>query len=138
MVQTLKYNLKPLYISKKLHQDTVISLLNAKNNSVAYRMYCIANDIIERQELFELISDDYFITSAIITKPALICDAKEQSILFKIKKTTPYYKIKVIITDKKSGKNVFNFQHITSNQKHIYNLIPRLEDKINTIWKAKN
>jgi len=138
MVRILPYKLKDLYIDKKLHVDTVTVLLKNSNPFTSYRMYCIANDIIERQELFELEDEKYSITSSIITKPALHGEAKEQSFLFKIKKQTPYYKVKATVTENSSRLEIFRFEYTTSNQKEIYNLIPKLQNKINKLWIVKN
>ena len=65
MVKSLKVNLNDLYIEKKLHHDTLVKILGDNNPLVLFRMYCIANEIKERQELFEIDNKDYFMLSSI-------------------------------------------------------------------------
>lgn len=135
MVKSLKVNLNDLYIEKKLHHDTLVKILGDNNPLVLFRMYCIANEIKERQELFEIDNKDYFMLSSITTKPSLKGEAREQAKVVKMKglEKSPYYKIRIIITEKKTNIDVFSFEYKTSKKEAVYNLIPRLETKINNL-----
>lgn len=140
MVQRLKINLSDLYIQKKLHHDTLVKILGDKNPLVLFRMYCIANEIKERQDLFEISDSNYFMLSSVTTRPALKGPAREQAKVMKMKglDKSPYYKIRIIITDKKTNTDVFSFEHKTSKKEVVYDLIPRLETKINNLLWTKD
>ena len=135
MVQKLPIQFKDLYVDKKVHHDTFVKILGDNNPLVLFRMYYIVNDVIERQELFNIDDDKYFMISSVTTKIGLKGEAKEQAKIARLKgiHRSPYYKIKIIITEKKSNNEIFYFNYKTSNKQEIYNLIPKLENKINNL-----
>lgn len=138
MVRTLPIELKNLYVDKKVHHDTFTTILAEKRPTVLYRMYYIVNDIVERQELFECVDQEYFVLSSVTTKIGLVGGAKEQAEVAKLKglHKSPHYKVRVIITRKKDNSSVFDFEYKTSRESQVYELLPKLEKRINNlIWK---
>lgn len=138
MIQALPIELKNLYVDKKVHHDTFTKVLVDKNRQVLYRMYYLVNDIIERQELFNCDDSEYFVLSAITTKIGLTGKAKEQAKVAKLKglAKSPYYKVRVIINRKIDNRLVFDFEYKTTNKGDVYDLIPKLEKRINNLlWK---
>jgi hypothetical protein len=141
MVKALPIELKDLYVGKKVHHDTFTQILGDKNPLVLFRMYYTVNDVVERQELFECTDDKYFVLSSISTKIALTKDAKEQAKVARLKglHKSPYYKIRVIITEKRSNTQVFDFEHKTTRKSQVYDTIPILEKRINKLlWKIED
>ena len=138
MVKALPIELKKLYVDKKVHHDTFTKVLADKNRQVLYSMYYLANGIIERQELFNCDDSEYLVFSTITTKIGLIGESKEQAKIAKLKglAKSPYYKVRVIINRKIDNRLVFDFKYKTTNKVDVYDLIPRLEKRINNLlWK---
>jgi len=139
MTRTLPINLGGLYLSKKIETDSFTKLLADNNPSVIFRMYYIANGVKERQVFLELNNtEEYSLIAAVYTKSNLKGDAKDQISAVSIKNRmiyTPHYRVRVILTHKKTGNEVFDFEHITSSEREIYNLIPVIKNKIdNLLW----
>ena len=63
--------------------------------------------------------------------------AKEQASLIKMMKTRihqrPEYTISLTISEKVNMVERFTFKHTTSNRQEVYDLIARLEEKINEL-----
>lgn len=139
MLNRLPIRLSSLYLDKKIETETFTKLMTESHHSVFMRMYCIANGIKERQEFLELeTTENIRLVAAVTTIPALTGEAKEQFRVTKFRNKfnrSPYYIVRVILSDLNSGKDLIDFKHKTSNEEEVYNLLPVLEDKINkTQW----
>lgn len=141
MVQAIPFSLGDLYIEKKIHHDTLSTILAEKRYKTFHTMYNIVNEVKERQDFLEMVEHtDYFMIAAITTVTSLKGAAKEQygQLKFKGKKTfeTPHYRIRAIFTNKTTGKDEFDFTYRTSNREVVYDMVPRLVTKINKmLWK---
>lgn len=141
MVQAIPFSLRELYIEKKIHPDTLNTILAEKRYKTFHQMYNIVNEVKERQDFLQMVEhNDYFMTAAVTTVTALKGDAREQyrALKFRGKKEfgTPHYRIRAIFTNKTTGKDDFDFTYRTSNRELVYNTVPRLVTKINKLlWK---
>lgn len=139
MTELIPVRLNSLYLNKKLESETFIKLLGDNNPPVIFRMYYIANGVKERQEFLKLSEEDsknYTILAALYTKSRLSGEAKDQIDSCSIKNRmnyTPHYRIRLILTDKKTGFELLDFNHITSNETEIYNLIQKLKKRVDAI-----
>lgn len=139
MTELVPVRLNSLYLTKRLDSDTFTKLLGDNNPPVIFRMYYIANGVKERQEFLKLSEDEseeYNLLAALYTKSKLTGEAKEQIDSCSIKNRmnyTPHYRIRLILTHKKTGFEVLDFVHITSSEKEIYNLIQELKKRVDTI-----
>lgn len=135
MITKVPVDLDNIYITKALHTDTLTAALKEKSHHTLHRLYLVTNGIKNRQCFLELIDHDTYTVSAHINiKHGYAAEAKEQASVLRIMKPLlsirPEYTISFSISKKVNMLEVFNFKHTTSNKKEVYNLIARLQIKI--------
>lgn len=135
MLNRKTINLNKKWITKPLHKDAFAQVVIKGNASTMHRLYMITNEIEDRQDFLELQKNDKLnLTAVIIIKPGYTGMAKSQAEILKFMRNKviqrPEFTIKVYIYDKIKMLDIFNFKHITTNEKEVYNLIPKLQEKI--------
>jgi len=142
MAKSLPIKLSSLYLTQGLEHESFMKILGDRNPSVFFRMMYIANGVKERQEFLELNDREkerYYLIAAIYTRCNLLGEAKEQfnKTIYKNRMNySPHYRIRLLLTDKLTNRDIIDFEYITSKQKDVYDMIPRLENKINKVlWK---
>lgn len=104
-------------------------------------MYNITNGIKERQDFLQLDgSAEHYLSASITTNTMLCGEALQQfrTLGFRARRkyNSPHYRIRAYMTHQYTGKELFNFETITSNVDKVYELTHLLHTKINTIlWK---
>tara|TARA_B110000483_G_C18028001_1_gene477631 strand:- start:478 stop:897 length:420 start_codon:yes stop_codon:yes gene_type:complete len=135
MITKVPVDLDNIYITKPLHADTLVAALKEKSHHTLHRLYLVTNGVKDRQCFLELIDHDtYTISAHINIKHAYASEAKEQASVLRIMKPLlsirPQYTISFSINRKVDMLEVFNFKHSTSNKSEVYNLIAKLQTKI--------
>lgn len=139
MATSLPIKLDSLYLTQSLDKESFYKILGDGNPSVLFRMYYLAAGIKERQDFLELTEEEksnYYLTAAIYTKSRLHGAALEQfqKTAYKNKMNhSPYYRIRVILNEKRSGKDIINFETKISNKTKVYDLVESLKIKINNL-----
>jgi hypothetical protein len=137
MTKRLPIDLSKGYIIKPLKAETLTKVLAEDNPSVLHRIYLVANDLKDFQPFMELEHERLTISANISIKYAYAGAAKEQASLIKMMKTRihqrPEYTISLTISEKVNMVERFTFKHTTSNRQEVYDLIARLEEKINEL-----
>jgi hypothetical protein len=141
MVRLIPFKLDILYITNKLHTETATRMLGERRSNVIFSLYNIANGIKQRQHFLELEQPEgYHFSASITTNTVLVGEALQQfkNLRFRARQgyASPHYRIRVYLTDARSGKSLFDFEHCTSNRDRVYSLVNQLIKKINNIlWK---
>jgi hypothetical protein len=137
MTKRLPIDLSKGYIIKPLKAETLTKVLAEDNPSVLHRIYLVANDLKDFQPFMELEHERLTVSANISIKYAYAGAAKEQASLIKMMKTRihqrPEYTISLTISEKVNMVERFTFKHTTSNRQEVYDLIARLEEKINEL-----
>jgi hypothetical protein len=137
MTKRLPIDLSKGYIVKPLKAETLTKVLAEDNPSVLHRIYLVANDLKDFQPFMELEHERLTVSANISIKYAYAGAAKEQASLIKMMKTRihqrPEYTISLTISEKVNMVERFTFKHTTSNRQEVYDLIARLEEKINEL-----
>lgn len=135
MIAKLPIDLENTYITKPLHADTLVAALKEKSHHILHRLYLVTNGIKNRQCFLELIDHEiYTISAHISTKHGYAGDAMEQASTLRMMKPLiskrPEYTISFSISEKVNMVEVFNFKHTTSSKTEVYDLIAKLQIKI--------
>ena len=135
MIAKLPIDLENTYITKPLHAETLVAALKENSHHILHRLYLVTNGIKNRQCFLELLDHDTYTVSAYInTKHAYALDAKEQASTLRMMKPLvsrrPEYTISFSINEKVNMVEVFNFKHTTANKTEVYDLIIKLQSKI--------
>jgi hypothetical protein len=134
MITRLPINLTNTYITRALHCDTLPAVLAENNPHIMHRLYIVTNGLKERQHFLELKHDNYNISATINTSFGYAENAREQASLIKAMSTKiknrPQFTISFSIHERANMVELFNFKHIATNEQDVYNLIPKLENKI--------
>jgi hypothetical protein len=137
MTKRLPIDLSKGYIVKPLKAETLTKVLAEDNPSILHRIYLVANDLKDFQPFMELEHERLTVSANISIKYAYAGAAKEQASLIKMMKTRihqrPEYTISLTISEKVNMVERFTFKHTTSNRQEVYDLIARLEEKINEL-----
>jgi len=137
MTKRLPIDLSKGYIVKPLKAETLTKVLAEDNPSVLHRIYLVANDLKDFQPFMELEHERLTVSANISIKYAYAGAAKEQASLIKMMRTRihqrPEYTISLTISEKVNMVERFTFKHTTSNRQEVYDLIARLEEKINEL-----
>jgi hypothetical protein len=137
MVKRLPIDLEKGYITKPLMPETLTKVLAEDNPSVMHRIYLVANELKEFQPFMELEHDRFTVSANISVKYGYAGAAKEQAGLIKMMKSkvnqNPQYIISLTLSEKVNMVERFTFKHTTSNRQEVYDLITKLEEKINEL-----
>jgi len=137
MTKRLPIDLSKGYIVKPLKAETLTKVLAEDNPSILHRIYLVANDLKDFQPFMELEHERLTVSANISIKYAYAGAAKEQASLIKMMKTRinqrPEYTISLTISEKVNMVERFTFKHTTSNRQEVYDLIARLDEKINEL-----
>ena len=100
-------------------------------------IYLIANELKDFQPFMEIEHERLTISANISIKFGYAGAAKDQALLIKNMKTKvdqrPEYTISLTISEKVNKLDLFKFKQTTTNRQEIYDLINRLEEKINEL-----
>lgn len=111
------------YFSKKLHADTIKTILVSPYQT-AYRLYILINDIFESQEFIDYSTEEYWVTATVKTVAVPVGEARRQiwaiTHLQPILNKKPRYIVKCRITEKATNKDVFRFENQTLNENTVY------------------
>jgi hypothetical protein len=137
MTKRLPIDLSKGYIVTPLKAETLTKVLAEDNPSVLHRIYLVANELKDFQPFMELEHERLTLSANISVKYGYAGAAKEQASLIKMMKTRinqrPEYTISLTISEKVNMVERFTFKHTTSNKQEVYDLIARLEEKINEL-----
>lgn len=111
------------YFSKKLHSDTIKTVLISPYQT-AYRLYILINDIFEVQDFIDVKHEDYWIRAIVKTEAIPVGEARSQiwsiTHLQPILKKKPRWIVKCIITHKQTNKDVYKYRLETLKEKEVY------------------
>lgn len=135
MLSRRPVNLSKRWITKPLHMDTFTQIIIDSNPSTAHRLYMLTNDLEHRQEFLELEKNDKIcITAVVTTNHGYAKEARAQVEFLKWMRIRvlqrPEFSVKLYIYDRRTMLELFSFKHTTTNEKEVYRLIDRLEEKV--------
>lgn len=138
MLTRKTFDLRKRWITKPLHRDTFNQILIGSNSGTTHRMYMLTNEIEARQDFLELKDHSkYSLTAVVTTTPGYASQARSQAGLLGFMrsrvKQRPEFTVKLYIYDKSTMLEVFSFKHTTTNEKQVYRLVDRLEEKVKNI-----
>ena len=137
MINRIKIHLDKKFITKRLESETLTKVLAGEHPSVLHRLYLIANEVKEEQHFMELDHDVYQCSAKIKTKFVYAEDARRQaetiSFMKDRLKNKHSHKIVFRIYEKVGMREVFKFDHETSNSDDLINMINILEQKTKEI-----
>ena len=139
MLTRNKVILKEPYLTKKIEPSALKTVLGSTYQT-AYRLYCITNDIKERQDFLTLDNSRYELTAYIKTEASVAAGAKEQVWSIKhlqpIMKRKPKYVLKCILVDRYSNKEIYRCVDETLKKDSIYTLIDECTNDIEKLIHA--
>lgn len=135
MLKRKPIDLSKRWITKPLHKDSFTKVVINGNPGTMHRLYMLTNELESRQEFLELNGHDKISITAVVTiKPGYAKEARNQAELLKWMRNhvtqRPEFSVKIYISDKASMLEIFNFKHTTTNEKEVYRLIDKLEEKV--------
>jgi hypothetical protein len=111
------------YITKKLHSDTIKTVLVSPYQT-AYRLYILINNIFESQDFIDTTHEDYWVHATVKTVAAPAGEAKRQiwsiTHLQPILRKKPRYIVKCTVTHKQSNKELYKYRLETLNKNQVY------------------
>lgn len=141
MVNRIKVRLDKKYITKPLDKDTLLKVIASEHPSVLHRLYMIANEVNDHQYFMELEHPTLACTAKIKTTHAYAGEAKEQASVVGFMKSRVKerhsYSIILTIYEKVGMKELFRFNHKTTNIDDVINVINKLEEKTLEICRSK-
>ena len=141
MVNRIKVRLDKKYITKPLDKDTLLKVIASEHPSVLHRLYMIANEVNDHQYFMELEHPTLACTAKIKTTHAYAGEAKEQASVVSFMKSRVKerhsYSIILTIYEKVGMKELFRFNHKTTNIDDVINVINKLEEKTLEICRSK-
>lgn len=137
MIKRIPIDLERNYATKPLEAATFTKILVNDNHHITHRIYLIANELKDFQPFMELEHDRLTISANISIQFGYAGAAKEQALLIKAMRVKvnqmPEYTISLTISEKINRVDLFSFKHKTSNKQEVYDLIEKLEQKINEL-----
>lgn len=141
MVNRIKVRLDKKYITKPLDKDTLLKVISSEHPSVLHRLYMIVNEVNDHQYFMELEHPTLACTAKIKTTYAYAGEAKEQASVvgFMKRKVKERHSYSIILTiyEKVGMKELFRFNHKTTNIDDVINVINKLEEKTLEICQSK-
>lgn len=137
MIKRIPIDLERNYATRPLEKETFTKVLVDENHHVVHRIYLIANELKDFQPFMEIEHERLTISANISIKFGYAGAAKDQALLIKNMKTKvnqrPEYTISLTISEKVNMVDLFKFKHTTTNRQEVYDLINKLEEKINQL-----
>lgn len=142
MTERIKVRLDKKYLTKALDKDTLLKVIASEHPSVLHRLYMIANEVNDFQYFMEIVNHPTLdCTAKIRTTYAYAGAAKEQASVVSFMKdrvkAKPSYTVMLTIYEKVGMKEVFRFNHETTNADDVISMINKLEVKTQEICQNK-